>query len=158
MKTCSYCGRENADDAATCVECGVDFKPSEAPVPSDALDPALSPVIVAKFAHPADAGVLTSRLAAAGIDVCVPEEYSPQLFWNVLPSPMEQVTVRVAAKDYEAAKAIADEVLQLKSVTGELAKPTTDTAHARRCFRCSVSIPVNANICPNCGSDQTQRV
>ena len=30
MKTCSYCGRENEDQAAKCQECGTEFGPSPA--------------------------------------------------------------------------------------------------------------------------------
>jgi len=37
MKTCAYCGRENADDAARCQECGTEFvasSPQTDPSPS----------------------------------------------------------------------------------------------------------------------------
>ena len=34
MKTCSYCGHENSDDASNCRECGTEVKrPSEVPLP-----------------------------------------------------------------------------------------------------------------------------
>ena len=58
-----------------------------------------------------DASLVMTRLEAAGIEACIPEEYTPQIFWNCTPSPLESVTVRVAAKDYEEARPLlADEV------------------------------------------------
>ncbi len=49
--------------------------------------------------------MLVARLEAAGIEACIPEEYGPQLFSTVI--PLGCVTVRVAVKDVEAARAIA---------------------------------------------------
>ena len=53
----------------------------------------------------AQASLLSTRLEAAGIEACIPEKYAQQIFSNVI--PLGGVTVRVAAKDCEAAKAIA---------------------------------------------------
>jgi hypothetical protein len=40
MKTCAYCGRQNQDLAAVCVECGTaEFKPQPPPLPKPAAAP-----------------------------------------------------------------------------------------------------------------------
>lgn len=103
MKKCSYCGRENALDALTCVECGkaLGSAPGSS-VPKDLLDPGLSPVVVGTFGSLQEASVLVGRLEAAGIEAWVPEEYGAQVFSGVL--GIEPLTVRVAAKDYQAAR------------------------------------------------------
>jgi hypothetical protein len=36
MKKCSYCGKDNADDALNCRECGTEFKPFSEPSPREA--------------------------------------------------------------------------------------------------------------------------
>ena len=109
MKKCSYCGRENAESVSSCVECGTEF-PGQSPKASELdpnlQDPTLSLVIVGTFGNVVDATVVKTRLEAAGIEACIPEEYTPQILWYAVTSPLEQVTVRVAAKDYEEAKAI----------------------------------------------------
>src|ERR1041385_7374140 len=110
MKTCSYCGRENIDEALNCGECGTKFEAPELPEDRSRLeDPALSLVVVKTFSTVVDAAMLKSRFEAAGIEACVPEEYTPQIFWNMIPSPLESVTVRVAARDYAAAKAVLED-------------------------------------------------
>jgi hypothetical protein len=105
MKTCAYCGRDNEDSAIVCRECGKELKSESGPDPDPQLvDPALSLAIVATFSSLQEASLLVARLEAAGIEACIPEEYSPQIFSAVI--PLERLTVRVAAKDYDAAKAI----------------------------------------------------
>src|SRR5215831_9980873 len=104
MKTCSYCGRENEDDADVCSACGTGM-PSPAPAVDPELnDPAKALVIVRSFGTEEQASLLAARLAAAGIEACIPEA-GTQPFSQVIPPGI--VTVRVAAKDREAAKAIA---------------------------------------------------
>ena len=110
MKNCSYCGRENEDVVIACLECATEFQPSPDPSADAGLkDPALSLVILATFRNVVDAGMLKMRLEAEGIEACIPEELTPQIFWYAVPSPLERVTVRVAAKDFEAAKVILAE-------------------------------------------------
>ena len=104
MKTCSHCGYENETTASTCAKCAVQFEPPDVPPEGVLTDPDFSLVILATFRTVIDAGLLKTRLEAAGIEACIPEELTPQIFWNVVPSPLERVTVRVRAKDYEAAK------------------------------------------------------
>ena len=106
MKTCSYCGRQNDDTAIACSECGsgiVSLPPPE--IDPQLIDPAGALVVVGSFDTIAQASLLLTRLEAAGIEACIPEEYGSQLSSNVI--PLGCVTVRVAAKDFEAAKAIA---------------------------------------------------
>ncbi len=105
MKKCAYCGRENKEGAIACSECGEEFEtPTSAGPEPQALDPALSPVVVARFSSLQQASLLAGRLAAAGIEALIPEEYSEQIFSGVV--GLERITVRVAAKDYEAARAV----------------------------------------------------
>ena len=106
MKRCAYCNCENEDSVVACRGCGealVEGSPAE---PEASLaDPALSPVIVATFSSLPQAKMLADRLEASGIEAEIPEEYAPQVFSGIM--PMDLVTVRVAAKDYEAAKLVA---------------------------------------------------
>src|SRR6266849_742663 len=106
MKTCSYCGRQNDATAVVCSECGTGVVSLPAPeVDAQLSDPAGALVIVGSFNTMAQASLLSTRLEAAGIEACIPEEYATQIFSNVI--PLGCVTVRVAAKDFEAAQAIA---------------------------------------------------
>lgn len=106
MKTCAYCGHQNEDAAVACVECGKRFETP--PVAGNPLlDPSLSPVIVASFSSLQQAQLLVDRLEAGGLEAVIPEEYAPQVFSGVI--PLELMTVRVAAKDLEAAKSILAE-------------------------------------------------
>lgn len=108
MKKCSYCGRENLEDALTCAGCGKTLPASSSEPPSaDLIDPALAPVVLATFGNLQEASVLAGRLQAAGIEAWIPEEYGSQVFSRVL--GIEPLTVRVAAKDYEAARQILAE-------------------------------------------------
>ena len=103
MKTCSYCGRENEDAATECKECGEEFlAPDQVATPL--TDPAESLVVVATFGDTVEANLLKDRLEQAGIEACIPEELDPSPFGNF--TPLAHVTVRVAEKNYSAAKEI----------------------------------------------------
>lgn len=116
MKKCAYCGRENEEAANTCGECGKSLQELSAPdAEAQLLDTALSPVVVGTFSSLLEAKLLADRLEAAGIEAYIPEEYAPQVFSGVI--PLELMSVRVAAKDYEAARAIAAEAV---AVTAEV--------------------------------------
>ncbi len=103
MKTCQYCGRENEETATQCKECGEEFVPIEKvdPVLTDSSE---SLVVVATFGDTVEAGLLKDRLEQAGIEACIPEELEPSPFGNF--PPLAHVTVRVAEKDYQAAKEV----------------------------------------------------
>lgn len=77
-----------------------------APTADPATDPGLSPAVVVSCASTVEAALVRSRLEAAGIEAFLPEEQTPQIFWCLVPSPLEPVTVRVAARDLEAARAV----------------------------------------------------
>jgi hypothetical protein len=110
LKKCSYCGRENDDTAPRCSECGTELESSNATDGDPHLhDSQLSLVIVGTYLTVVDAAVAKSRLEGAGIEACIPEEYTPQILWFAIPSPLERVTVRVAAKDYDLAKEVLSE-------------------------------------------------
>ena|ERR1051326_7547792 len=109
MKKCLYCGHENGDDSSLCAICHTELVPQGPDIDPQLIDPGLSLVTLASFKCLEDAGLLKSRLEAAGIEACIPEEFSAHLFWTLSPHPIESVTVRVAAKDYEAAKQLFDE-------------------------------------------------
>jgi hypothetical protein len=177
MKTCPYCGRENDEAAVACLECGTEFGSglSES-TPQALLDPALSLAVVATFRNTVDAGILKARLEAAGIEACIPEEYSPQIFWSVIPSPLESVTVRVAKKDYEAASEIfaefetglpvnhpggpklptQPEVSQKQSVA-EAEVQFEDPQNLTLCVACRAPISKTTVLCPKCGWTQPER-
>jgi ribosomal protein L40E len=168
MKKCEYCGRENDDAATACAECTTEFpsaSPRDNPEEQPLRDPALDLATVATFRNPMDAGMFKARLEAAGIEACVPEEYTPHIFWNTIPSPLEHVTVRVAAKDYEAAKELLRDYADHSITVGlpAVGGPETErqgseqlrqSAPDRPCVACGVLIPANANVCPKCGHTQ----
>ena len=174
MKKCSHCGQENADIATACSECGTEFPGPEIPEdPKRLLDPALSLAIVATFRNVVDAGLFRARLEAAGIEACIPEEYTPQIVWNVTPSPVETVTVRVAVKDYEAAKALLEDYVDTSIIA---ALPLAQEAEAQigsfrpeqqdemitgsqgqtECVSCGAVIPEAVKLCPKCGYTQPE--
>ena len=169
MKFCGYCGCQNEDGAAVCRECRQELAPEENPEERRWLeDPELSLRVVATFRNSVDAGQFYARLEAAGIEACVPEEYTPQIFLNLIPSPLEAVTVRVAAKDYEAAKALYDQfetTLKHRSAEPEgrfdsapvetKEVPSNSTAK-KSCVACAASIPEDADVCPRCGWTQPE--
>src|SRR5438045_2235890 len=72
MKNCSYCGRENPDDAKFCLECGKEFV-ADAQTPIEHLGKL---VTVATAFNPADAHLTRSRLEAAGFHAAVLNELS----------------------------------------------------------------------------------
>ena len=106
MKTCSYCGCENEDTATQCKQCTTEFVAPDA-VDPQLTDPSEALVVVATFGDAVEASLLKDRLEQVGIEACIPEELNPSPFGNFI--PMAQVTVRVAAKDYEAAKEVLAE-------------------------------------------------
>jgi ribosomal protein L40E len=109
-----------------------------------------------------------TRLEAAGIEAFVPEEYTPQIFWAAITSPLEGITVRVAAKDYEAARAlyqaaetstavsppIAQSNVAMSAIGEAVAEEVEEKGPTRLCVACNARIPENAEVCPKCGWTQ----
>jgi hypothetical protein len=105
MKTCSYCGRENADDARQCAECGTDqFKTAE-PDTVPVEDGGNEWVTLTRCGNLVDADVLASQLRAAGIGVFLPDEFVMQTF-SIDSNGFGFARVQVAPKDFEQAKEI----------------------------------------------------
>src|SRR5438552_5727976 len=103
MKKCSYCGCVNEDAAGNCKECGTEFAGPEK-IDPQLTDPSGSLVVVGTFGDAVEASLLKDRLELAGIEACIPEELNPSPFGNF--EPLSHVTVRVPAKDLEAAKEV----------------------------------------------------
>lgn len=172
MKKCPYCGRENEDVSHVCSECGIELTgPPEKEFERQLTDPAYSLVVVASFSSVQEASLLVGRLEAAGIEACIPEEYGAQVFSAVI--PLERLTVRVAAKDYEAAKAIVVEDAGAEQTPGptgssgsrqdveqggpSLEKHQPESQQMRggkNCVACGEKIASEATICPECGWTQ----
>ena len=117
MKPCSYCGRENADEAVYCSECGTEFAQAGEPAPAgpdyvfaplSEADKQKDLVTVVKCGTLVEADVVAARLRAAGIDVFIPDEMLMQAIgWNF--NTYGYVRVQVAPKDYEAARDLLSE-------------------------------------------------
>src|SRR5262249_27436767 len=74
MKKCSYCGRENPDDAPNCSGCGLDEFESQ---PGSQTQKAKYPddlVLLATCATSGEANLIVSKLKAAGIEAFIPNE------------------------------------------------------------------------------------
>jgi len=165
MKKCPYCGRENNDASIVCSECGVELaEPAKVESDRQLTDPDLALVTVATFSSLQEASLLVDRLGAAGLEACIPEEYAPQVFSGII--PLERLTVRVAAKDYEAAKAMiaeddsgeqvsSDVPQDQKVLSGEKPKATTwQPPGGKPCVACGEPIPSDSKTCPACGWTQ----
>lgn len=127
MKPCSYCGRDNADDAAHCRECGTEFERHVDPEPIQPIGPPESTGPEYKFAplSAADAkkdlvtvvscrtlvaaDLVVSRLQAAGIEAFLPDQYLMQAVgWNF--NTYGYVRVQIAPTDYDAARNLLSEI------------------------------------------------
>lgn len=115
MKPCSYCGRDNADNAVQCRECGTEFEVTIEPAlpepkrpgfdfpPLSAADKARNLVTLVNCRTLIEADLIVCNLEAAGIEAFVPDQYLMQAVgWNF--NTYGYVRVQVAPKDYDAAK------------------------------------------------------
>src|ERR1051325_10577803 len=100
MKTCSYCGRENPDDANFCLECGTKFGAKESQPLEDAGSANL--VTVATAFNPADAQLTRSRLEVAGFHAIVTNELAALSMEGY---SMATGGIRVQVPESEAAEA-----------------------------------------------------
>jgi hypothetical protein len=118
MKNCTYCGRENNDDAVQCRECGnVEFK-SSPPASPPPIEPTsaklefepLTPedlqkdlITLMKCRTLLEADLISSRLDSAGIESFIPDQFLMQaIAWNL--NTFGFVRLQVSPNDYEAAK------------------------------------------------------
>jgi hypothetical protein len=124
MKHCSYCGKENDDEAVQCRECGTDeFKETASAVkPAEAVsaEPEYAPTKL-DFVTPTpqemqrdlvnlmrcltlgEADMLVAQLEAGGIPAFIPDQFLMQnIGFNL--NTYGYVRVQVSPKDYEAAK------------------------------------------------------
>jgi hypothetical protein len=117
MKRCSYCGRDNNDDAAQCLECDTKFEPPSAPALPETGQPEYEIAPLAALDRQKDfvtlitcrtlmaADIVVGRLQAAGISAFLPDENLMQAIgWNF--NTFGYVRVQVSPNDYDAAKAL----------------------------------------------------
>ena len=100
-KECPVCELMNAEEADTCRHCGTAFFFELECLDPISDDPGDELVIVGRYGNVIDASFVKSVLQENNIEACIPEDLTP----HVLPL-IETVTVRVAAKNVEAAKQI----------------------------------------------------
>jgi hypothetical protein len=171
MKKCPYCGHENVNEARLCEICHTELEPApQAPRDPQAEDPALAMRVVATFANVVDADVFKTRLEAAGIEAFIPEEYTPQILWAAIVSPLEGVTLRVAAKDYDAARALYESAEVSSAVPPQIPRSNTgtsgkveavvedavETGPSKLCVACNARMPEKSSVCPKCGYTQPE--
>lgn len=115
MKKCTYCGRENEDDAAYCSGCfQSDRFASEAKVAEETNeDDEL--VTVTTCARLPDADLIASRLESAGIKTFIPDQHLMQSIGLDL-NAFGYVRVQVRRKDFASAKELLS---QSAKTTGE---------------------------------------
>lgn len=173
MKQCSYCGRQNEDDASYCGGCGKPLnKPALRAEATDLKDPANAPITVASFHSLEEAELLKSELEAVGIEAFIPEEYTTGVFSAI--TPFQQVTVRVPAGNADAARNIVSAFAASSRVEAqsepdlddgrpgldapegaELASASDQNPPGKtRCVSCGAFIPLDSVLCPECGWTQ----
>lgn len=105
MKTCTYCGRENRDEATQCMECGTDQFNLEAMTQAPNVEGQKEWVTLTRCRNLVDADVLASQLRAAGINVFLPDEFVMQTF-SIDSNGFGFARVQVAPEELEQAKEI----------------------------------------------------
>ena len=103
MKKCSYCGRENPDDAPNCSGCGLDeFEPQPGAQTQEA-EPPDNLVLLTTCGKLFEADLIVSKLQAAGIEAFIPDESLMQnVGFNL--NTYGYVRVQVREQDLAAAK------------------------------------------------------
>lgn len=103
MKTCSYCGRENPDDAPNCSGCGLDEFEPQPGVQSSETERPNNLVLLATCATLGEANSIASKLKAAGIEAFIPDESLTQMT-GVGSNDSGHVRVEVRREDCIAVK------------------------------------------------------
>jgi Putative prokaryotic signal transducing protein/zinc-ribbon domain len=128
MKKCTYCGKENSDEALHCSECGTEFKsPTSVDTPAEPETPQtetaseklqfVTPtpeemekhlVTLLRCRTLVEADLLAARLESAGIHTFLPDQFLMQsVGWNL--NTFGYVRIQVSPNDYEAAKEFLSE-------------------------------------------------
>ena len=101
MKKCTYCGRENEDDASHCSGCFQDDRfQSDPPEKMDDQEELVTLISCQKLI---DADLVAARLDSAGIETFIPDEHLMQAIGFNL-NTYGFVRVQVRRKDYTNAK------------------------------------------------------
>jgi hypothetical protein len=111
MKICSYCGRENPDNAANCSGCGLDEWENQ---PASTVQPPDNEsnndwVTLADDVAPADLEFVISSFDSAGIQIAIPEDQSG----HAPDSETDQaghIQIQVRRRDYDAAQRLLSSI------------------------------------------------
>jgi hypothetical protein len=117
MKKCSYCGRDNADDAANCRECGTEFEPEAAkPKAASVQTPERKTLAIRIFPNHELAGIAAAKLKAHGIESFVDCDDCAGMYPNLT------VAEGARLKVWEEDEFIAAAVLEAKPTPEESKK------------------------------------
>jgi hypothetical protein len=108
MKKCSYCGRDNADEALNCKECGTEFEREvlDSEVTSGGLYDEKKTLTIRIFSSYDDAGLAAANLEAHGIKCWVNADDCGGWYPNL--TAAAGVRLHVLAEDAEIAVALLD--------------------------------------------------
>jgi hypothetical protein len=107
MKQCSYCGRENADDAANCHECGTEFVPEAAkPEAASEQTPERKTLVIRIFPNHEVAEMAAAKLNAHGIEAWVDCDDCAGMYPNL--TVAEGARLKVWEEDELIANAVLD--------------------------------------------------
>lgn len=108
MKKCSYCGRDNAEEAVNCEECGTELKveANDSETTSGKILDKEKPLIIRLFGSYEDAGQAAAKLEAHGIKCWVNADDCGGWFTNL--TAAAGVRLQVRAEDAEVAVALLD--------------------------------------------------
>ena len=108
MKKCSYCGRDNADEALNCKECGTEFEREvlDSEVTSGGLYDEKKTLTIRIFSSYEDAGQAAAKLEAYGIKCWVNADDCGGWYPNL--TAAAGVRLHVLAEDAEIAVALLE--------------------------------------------------
>ena len=122
MKECSYCGRDNANEALNCRECGAEFElPKSA---TDGLHDAVKTVTIRLFVNHEAAAIAAANLEAHGIKCWMSSDDCGGMYPNM--TAATGVRLRVSAEDATEATALLDTPLTAAEMVSQ-EEPATDS-------------------------------
>lgn len=140
VKKCSYCGRENADDAANCFECGTEFEHDSAAPRKEANDPTpdRKTLPIRIFPNHELAELAAAKLKAHGIEAWVDCDDCAGMYPNL--TVAEGARLKVWEEDEFIAAAVLDarptpEESKRIEVEAVLATPPPPEAKLRLAWR-----------------------